>query len=964
MSRHAPLRLRRWAATVLVAAVAGLSLPATAGGSVAGTALDPAGAAGSLADCTARTGRLAVVLLVDESASLRRTDPADRRVGAIQAALYGLAGVVERSRGGQRPVSVEVALVGFGVDATTRVGWTALDASSVGGLVTASAQFADRDDQIDTDYAAALLAARDELARVTDPADPAGACTAVLWFTDGEYDIEPRGTGETKPYAPGIPITGADAATALEDHGRRLLCDDGGLVDAFRSTDTQILAVALSTTIPPGDRDFMRALAEGEAAGVRCGAPRPPGSPPPGAFLQTEDVSELVARFHELVNDLAGGTALPGGGDLPVCPAESCERGTRTFRLDPGIRSFNLLAVTSAPGIEVELRSPEPGAAVLVLAADRPTGEAPVGSAIATWTWVAADSVLVDVRLPADDGPFHGEWKVTFIDRTGAAPDAVADARIYVFGDLEPVLAPTEFRAGEANELRVGVRHREGTPVDEDLFAAVDVDAVVVDPSDGSRWPVTLGEPDDEGVRTGTWEAPAPDFPAVVNVSLTARVTTESGQALSPVTRSVAVAVRPPSSYPAVTPAEIRFGTVTGVETEEAVLQVRGDESSGGCVWVEANRIVQSPADAGSVTLDAEPAATDRASCLRVAPGEQRELRLRLTPTAAADGAGSGTVVVALISDANPDLVRSELAWRATFERPVDVARAVWLSGLLMAAGVGLPLVLMWLLNWLTARFSRPGELKVAGLDVVVTSTGMVMRRDRPASGLAVAVSDFRGVDVDGNPRSFRVGPLELRARTPWSPFAAPHGEVRADGAAVGSLPPAATGRTTDVAPVPFGLAGTAIVTVAPDVLDRAAGDGRSDPAVGDGRRGDLEVGLWLFAPVDGLSRYATHFDAHRSAVVAVVDALVRAHRQDRHRQPQLSASRDEPSQESTGSPGPPGRTGAPGRVEVAPPGPPGRTRTSGAGDLSRPGRTSSANPPGDTGGGTDPFGPPPGRTR
>jgi hypothetical protein len=1033
--RLAPLE--RWVLVALAVGVAALWLPVAVGAvaPLAGGAADQA--AGTLADCAARTGRLSVVLLIDESASLRRTDPADQRVQAVQAALVGLAAAAERTKTGERPVSVEVALVGFGADTTTVVGWTPLDGGTVGGLVVEAARFAERDGQIDTDYVAALLAAREELARVADPATPGGACTAILWFTDGEYDIEARATGETKPYAPDLPLTGPEAATALEERGRDLLCRDGGLVDALRGEGTAILAVALSSAIPAPDRDFLRALAEGEAEGLRCGAARPAGSPPPGAYLQTEDVGQLTSRFVELVNDLAGGTPLPGGEDVPVCPSEACERGTHTCTVDPGIRSFNLLAVTSAPGIDVELRSPEPGAAPLALSADRPTGEAPVGSAVARWTWVALDSVLVDVRLPDDAGPWNGEWRVTFIDRTASTPDAVADARIYVFGDLEPWLEPTEFRAGEANEVRVGVRHREGTPVDESLFADVTLDAVVVDPADGRRWPVELGPADADGIRAGVWEAPAPEFPAAVNVSVTARVRTVSGQTLTPVTRSVAVEVRPPRDYPTVTPTEVRFGTVTGVETEEVVLRVRGGEASGGCVWVEPPRFTQTPADAGALSLVPEPAATGRDTCLAVAPGEERELRLRLTPTAAADGAAAGTLTVGLASDANPDLLRTEIAWRAGFERPVDTAKAVWLSVLLMVAGLVLPLVLMWVVNRLTARFASPGELKVAHLPVIVTGTGVVHRKDRATGGLAVAPVDFRAVDVAGSPSAFRVdvpvapgtsrgglpvapgasraGSLEFRARVPWWPLAAPSGEVRAEGCAVGSLPPATTGPTTATSPVPFGLAGTAVVSVPLAVLDAAvaateparaaAGMGRPDPGTrplpgpsgafadpppgSDGRRRpDLEVGLWLFAPATGVSRYATHFDTHRDAVKAVVDTLVERRREELARgeaqqeeaplppppPPSTDPGGPPPRAAKTGSTEPPPRTassevvGPPPRTTApgvgGPPAPPGRAGRAPGADLSRPGRTSPTNRAATPSSGSDPFGPPPGRTR
>src|SRR5690606_14162324 len=117
-----------------------------------------------------------------------------------------------------------VSMMGFGVAATEVVGWSALDGGTLPDLLRESRQFANRDRQIDTDYAAALMGARDQLAKIVDPADAGTACTAILWFTDGKYDIEPRSTGETKPYAPEIAINDADSATALEEAGKRVLC--------------------------------------------------------------------------------------------------------------------------------------------------------------------------------------------------------------------------------------------------------------------------------------------------------------------------------------------------------------------------------------------------------------------------------------------------------------------------------------------------------------------------------------------------------------------------------------------------------------------------------------------------------------------------------------------------------------------------------------------------------------------
>ena len=199
-----------------------------------------------------KVGQLDVVFLVDESASLQTTDPDGRRVEGINAALASLAQVADRTADSRVPVKVNVSMMGFGVAATEVVGWSHLDAGTLPDLLEKSGQFAHLDDEIDTDYAAALIGARNQLARFTDKTKADQSCTAILWFTDGKYDIEPRSTGETKPYAPEISINDAASAAALERAGKQLLCKEGGIVDGLRLNDTEIprLRCRLRSSLP------------------------------------------------------------------------------------------------------------------------------------------------------------------------------------------------------------------------------------------------------------------------------------------------------------------------------------------------------------------------------------------------------------------------------------------------------------------------------------------------------------------------------------------------------------------------------------------------------------------------------------------------------------------------------------------------------------------------------------------
>lgn len=886
-------------------------------------AYEQSDAISDLADCAARTGKLSVVFLVDESASLQRTDPDNRRVDAIQTALYGLADVADRTSGTEQPISVDVAMLGFGVSTTTVVDWAPLDGNRLGDFLATSRQFADRNQDIDTDYAAAVLGARDALApRVTPDAAP--TCTAVLWFTDGEYDIEARATGESKSYAPDIQLTGPEAAVELENAGKSLLCQDGGVIDGLRANGTEVFAIALSADISPENQDFLRAVAEGSAGNSRCGWVRPPGSSPVGTFLSTDDVGQLIARFFDLVNRLAGGTPLPTQDELVVCSLDPCDSGSQRFAVDPGITSFNVLALTSASGIDVELQSAEPGSAPLSMSADTQSGDQPLGSATVHWTWVSADGLLVDVDLPSDSGPWNGDWTATFIDRTGDAPNAVANARIFVFGDIEPFIEADTFRAGEAQEFRVGVKHREGTPVNEDVFQSVDIDAVVVDPSTGNRERIPLSEPDENGLRTGVWTAPSPNFPSFVNLSATARIITESGQSLTPVTRTVPVNVLPPSSYPTVEPSELRFGTITGTDPKVLELRVRGGDESGGCVWVDNAEVGQSPDDAKTVNVEFDPAAASADSCLHVAAGQAATLAVKVAPTSPANGVTAGDLSITLVSDNNPDVLRTSVAWSAQLEKPLDAAKAAWVTAVLLLVGFLLPLLLMWLLNWVTARFDPPGELRMARIPVLVTSSGNVSRRDSPSPGVAVQVADFVGIDGSSKTRSFSVRGLDFRSRVPKWPVSAPYGEVQSEGCAVGSLPPPAVGRQEDTAPVPFGLAGTAIVLIPDKVLDDAVGSSREVAAAGStrlgiaadggakggtGTRADLAIDLVLFARATNLAGYAKHFDGHRTEIAAVVDALYERHEANTPEAGPVVSPNDEPPRTGRDIPPPPGRS-------------------------------------------------------
>lgn len=136
-----------------------------------------------LATAATETGacaRIDVLLMVDESASLDRTDPDDRRVDAAEVLVRSLAGSAEASG-----VPVDVTVAGFGSE-VQEIGRASLPADT-DAAVDAVRGFADRTGSRNTDYLLALGFAVDHVRSLN--AIPAG-CTRLVWFTDGAYSID------------------------------------------------------------------------------------------------------------------------------------------------------------------------------------------------------------------------------------------------------------------------------------------------------------------------------------------------------------------------------------------------------------------------------------------------------------------------------------------------------------------------------------------------------------------------------------------------------------------------------------------------------------------------------------------------------------------------------------------------------------------------------------------------------
>ncbi len=815
--RHALAALSAGALAVGVAAPAGVALAAPASATATaspttGTASSASSAAvetalSEAANCTNSSGHLLVQFMVDSSGSLRETDPADDRVGAVTAGLS----VLEQASASNDSLVIDVSIATFDESYRAETDWTRLDSGSLDDVTADARGLADADHGRYTDYEAALQGAQGSFARqsaVVTSQTGTEPCKVLLWFTDGKYDV---------------------GSSSAEAAGLDALCRPDGVADQLRRDRVVNFAFLLTAQVEPADRELVQAIAEGSAPGASCGTAPIPTGWASGAYVEVDDMTEVVAKLYGALALVNNGTAQPPT-ETEICDVEVCEEGAQSLTIDPGLSSFNVLALTGSETVEVVLTSPE-GDSLRVTAGENLTGT--VGGATASATWLTSDGVLIAVELPEEAGDDVGVWTLTFVDPEGAG--GTAESQVYVFGSFSPRIAEDDlrFEAGEPVAFTVEVVRSDGEPLSGGVFSDVAVTASVRDPGRG----VTLAAPlteEEPGRYTGTFTAPSDIESSNVNVNLQLDLVTESGLALRPVLRSYAVPVRPPSAFPVIEPAELRLDAIEGVEPAVGELTLVGSDVADSCVWLEEASFSQVPGEAGAVSTSGV-AATGVDSCLAVPRGESVTLPVQVVPEAEANGSVRGEIVLTMTSAGADEQASVRVPVAFDMVKAVDRTTQLGVLLALLALGVGGPLAAMYLLNYRQAKFRAPGNTYAVAVPVTVTNGVMAPRNTSPGAvgPLGVAFEDLRPLQaprtdsrlfaatVEGTRGSGQGAPLTFRAVLPRLPFSPPAGRATAAGAylASGVSGSSVAGRTAAdgrSAPVRLDLPGTVLVLLAP----------------------------------------------------------------------------------------------------------------------------------------------------
>lgn len=749
-------------------------VPTQAAGSGAG---DPALA--ELAACVREEGHLLVVMLIDESGSLRDTDPEDQRVAAANSALRNLESLASSDALGEPPV-VEVLLAGFSASYTPLTAWEPLGPGSIDVLTDVAGLFADRDAGLDTDFTLAFDGAVADLDTRAGElvAEGVSPCQQVLLFTDGRFDVEARSEqqaadlGATKPYAPDLPLTDPANVDAVVAAGRERLCGVGGTMDRLRQTGAITTTVALTGAIDPVDQDFLEALSTGTGGGQTCGTD--PGEQPVGTFVPAASLGELVLAFDQVVDEVGGATALPPA-PVEVCAEEACAEGERAFAVDPEIARVVLRAALAGDDARLELALP---AGALVLD-DRADAVVDVGGVALQVDWLTDTVVRVSADQPAGAAGWAGTWRAVEVAPAALAGDA-ADVRVALTPGLVPELVEEpSLLTSRSTPIEVLLRGPGGAVLDAaDVLTRATV-AATVDTGAGPE-PVDLA-PGPDGTLVGEVALPSEVEAEFGSLEIVVSLATSDGTSLVPVTTRAELPVVSVQTRPVLSTSELGLRADGSVATGEVrVLAAPGADA---CVWASA---VDLPTDAGAASVTLAGGAGSPGECVVVPAGSEARLPVVVDLGGAGAGTWTGSITVAL--GTTIDDVTEEVAIPLAVERAaiVDGARRLLIFAGLVAVGVLLPLLGAWLVDLLRGRFRPPADLEVVDLAVVVRRDGGIYRPGTLGGRLALEGEDWGPAELArGRSRSWRG--LDLWVANSISPFSPPVGLVRGVAPTAGS---------------------------------------------------------------------------------------------------------------------------------------------------------------------------------
>ncbi|MFD9700839.1 hypothetical protein [Lentzea sp. NPDC059081] len=544
-----------------------------------------------IAGCVRERGKLAVLMLMDESTSLRENDRDDNRVTAAMVAVSRLKASLAVPD--SRPVSVRMRLDGFSFDVKPGI-WRDL-ATEETAIEADVAGFAQRDGIDGTDYVKALSSANETLLQQVEDSrarDEDPPCQLLLWFTDGVF----------------MPRAVSPSAEDMSE-----LCGADGVVTRLRTTGATMLTVGLKGEGPP-DENLLRSIT-GLSDGCGVNASRDLGY-----YLSASDGPGLIDAFARIVYG----------------PVSDCGSDCR-FVLEPPMRNAYVLIHTDGSGQPLRLVPPrgQDGLSLLYQG-----NAAEIAGVSVRWEWISKNLVVLNGDLaPGDAARWKGEWRVE--------GSSLRSGRVFLTSNLEQRLAEEPvFLQGEPWRVRTEVLAGGRAFAPENLAPLHP--EIVVSISDGEDTVSRTVQPDTARSSVAEVAFDAPAWRASeVTVKVELRVRTPSGIEINPSPLVRKVPVRTPLS---VTPKSLSLPKRQGREPIRGVITVAAGTTPG-CAWIDDARTTVRPAQV-KLMADAKADASDR--CVRVDAGKRVEVPFELGVSRGCRCLVRGVLPVVLEVDGKP----------------------------------------------------------------------------------------------------------------------------------------------------------------------------------------------------------------------------------------------------------------------------------------------------------------------
>ncbi|MFP3905456.1 MAG: hypothetical protein ACLFWR_00370 [Acidimicrobiales bacterium] len=616
--------------------------------------------------------------------------------------------------------------------------------------------------------------------------DPATACRVVIVLSSGQVAA---GAGERA-------------------------CEPGGPVDRLRDDSTALWITS------PGPDQLGGGVAEtfdSVVSGTGCGSA---AAEPPGRYLPTDDVGPVAADLAHIVGRLRGGlvTAI----DLAVCDGEPCDEGTRAVTFDPVLGRLSVTAVLPDDTAQLVVGLPR---GIEFPVSDRAGGPIGAGSFTLESTWVTPRVVRLATEVSPTETDWPGEWTFTAVSsEVEETTDAgAAQLMIETVPGLSPrVVGSPQLVPGREVVLEVEVTDAEGGLVGPSSLTDR-VGLVAVIESSGDELLRVPLESDESGSWRGLVELPDTLGVEGDREPVTVRLVLSADSSLGPlpdVVTTTQALVLDPSEWPSLSGAAVALRGEAGSVATGAVTVTAGDETDG-CVWLQQGALDTGPEGSAPALADDARSAL---SCVVVPAGQTVDIPLTVDLGGLETGRYDGSAVIALSVSGSDTFDAVDVDVVLDVVAPVDTTRRALIAAAMSLIALVIPLLALWLLDWVKARF-RPSRQAVAtDVWVAVWSDGSIYRVDTDGSPLILSDDLCEAAELP-RARHFDWRDLHFSVRNATSPFRPPVGTVASADAPVVASGGAVVDEDTVVGRVPMNLSSTWIFVLQPDATRDAAID-------------------------------------------------------------------------------------------------------------------------------------------